>query len=613
MDADLLGEMLQGDDDDFPIHETHEGDDEEQLPAYEDEYNHEDPAQMDDVEKEEEEEDRLTDMDAYTRAAYDAAVAANMSKDEEYRNQIIDEMNLLEQHVSRPEKEETIGDRLYTKGQEILRQREEKVIKARNDKLAQELRSAPGKPQICPSSDVLVKRPRGDHDAFYKSQTDWLMRRNRLLDTKRELEAKEIVSIDREQKASAKSNKILAGRHKGPVENWVEREAHFKAAHHDNTAQSSFKPTISPAAQHLRRKGPVSERLYDVAKHRQLKQKTPPPKTREKKITSGEMSTLLNKMQLRTNTANIALERKRAEIESAEGSYQPEVNKRSRMILQRQGGHVPVHLRSTTSTQALQARQRSQTPPIKKKTTPAPLQESFWKKIEVTRQKHESRLNFLKREKEQDERRECTFMPKTNKFSGELAKIKRQSTHIEGESSPHTDFPYSEADNYDEEVPVTRRSVPRAVSGSPKEVPPAVSLVDQNFSDWEKEWEQQQKNIENILQQYTVDANKRKSLRVPPPELSPATPAITPPASRRSTSRTAGAGGARQQFVDPTPARQSTSPQRHPSAAVATAASVAPSSPPVQANDVSELQTVLDGWRQLEDQFSSSFEKFRLR
>eukprot|EP01059_Diplonema_ambulator_P011669 TRINITY_DN21686_c0_g1_i1.p1 TRINITY_DN21686_c0_g1~~TRINITY_DN21686_c0_g1_i1.p1 ORF type:complete len:123 (+),score=14.10 TRINITY_DN21686_c0_g1_i1:33-371(+) len=97
---------------------------------------------------------------------------------------------------------------------------------------------------------------------------------------------------------------------------------------------------------------------------------------------------------------------------------------------------------------------------------------------------------------------------------------------------------------------------------------------DENFAEWEKEWIDQQRDIEAILKMYTTTTDKFK--REITPERTPSTPSVSYPSTQRSPL------------------------QR-------------PSHPPPPIDQVSELQSVLDGWRQLEDQFSTSFEKLRLR
>ena len=236
-----------------------------------------------------------------------------------------------------------IGDRLYLKGQEAMRRRQEKLERAQAEQAAKETEENMQKPQICATSNI--RRSDGDFNKFYKIQEEWLQRRNRMLDKKRDMEKEEDLSVDRNMKASRKSNRILAGRHKGPIQAWDQREQHFRAVHtEEKLAAASFKPTISPAAQNLRRKGTVTTRLYDSAKSKKVAES---PRANGKKVTDDQVKTLLQKMHASEETARRKFEGKLKSLKEEEGPFMPVVNERSNKILDRQGGHIPIHKRTS--------------------------------------------------------------------------------------------------------------------------------------------------------------------------------------------------------------------------------------------------------------------------
>ena len=625
-----------------------------------------------------------------------------------------------------------IGDRLYMQGQDVMRRKQERVMKVQAEKEKAEVRENQAKPTINSTSNV--RRSEGDFDKFYKLQEAWLQRKNRILCDKRLAEKAEQASEVRTTKASKRSNEILAGRYRGPVDAWSEREQHFRAVHtEEKRPEATFTPTISPAAQHLQRKGTASTRLYESAKKKQ--QQKEEAEEHGKRVTGDDVAAFHTRVQARNNAAKRKLDGKKQALQEEEGSYRPAINQRSMRILDRQGGHVPIHLRSgrkqnphatpseihdgDTHRRRRQGSHGDQPRYVLRTHSPAPLPHchslhpilhppriEIWNKIEVTKKKVNARLDCLKEERRLEEKEECTFKPKTNSRSRAL--VSKASSRFAGDN-------FEEGVTfYDEEGAPVHRSEPGAhgVPDTPYDdleadgeeywtgedaeaqhpPPDARSLPQENgeFLEWEASWVRQQSEINSILRQYT--GGKPGSAGSPPQRADPpaAPPAHAgpepqagqqpqagahpheaqrsvsrasrtsipptpqdrqaPPAHQRSVPSTAASPGSNfrhwedewqqqqseiesmlQQYGAPSGSsrRQQSMPQPEFSPSTPTthnashsAATGGPSSiprftpPPASApleERVSDLQSVLDGWRQLEDQFSSSFEQLRLR
>ncbi|KAJ9455816.1 hypothetical protein DIPPA_16778 [Diplonema papillatum] len=420
-----------------------------------------------------------------------------------------------------------IGDRLYLKGQEVLRKKEERAQQAESDKQKREQMQTQRKPKIS-ESGAKANRSGGDPEKFYKLQTDWLKRRNHVLDTKRDLEKREQTAVNREQKASAMSNRILAGRYKNPVDHWEERVQHYNSVHQGQQVTSTFKPTISPAAQHLKRAEPVTERLYNSAKQKQDAPKRLPHAASHKKISQENLNALIRKMKLHDDTARRKREAKLREIKLEEGSYQPEINPRSLEILRRQGGHVPVHLRSVSAQNhppPREVHEQQHAPPMLDLEKVKPIEDAYWKKICTSQTRREDKLAKMRREAAEEVTEDCTFIPATNRKSQQLAK-KTHRSRSEDTHSPaakvvgYADYvcggytPVGDGSFFAKADAAAESNRSRKASVEPgRTLTDLAQHIDSSFVEWDDEWKHQQDDIEAILRQYS-SANERTKMEI---------------------------------------------------------------------------------------------------
>eukprot|EP01063_Lacrimia_lanifica_P034807 TRINITY_DN6523_c0_g1_i2.p1 TRINITY_DN6523_c0_g1~~TRINITY_DN6523_c0_g1_i2.p1 ORF type:complete len:645 (+),score=282.21 TRINITY_DN6523_c0_g1_i2:85-2019(+) len=561
-----------------------------------------------------------------------------------------------------------IGDRLYMKGQETLRRKHENVLKAQHMQHENEKKGQQKKPQISELGAKVV-RSGGDPERFAQLQMEWLRKRNRRVEQKKDQVDSERAEGIIPVKVNRRSEKIVAGRHQGPIEAWDERERHFRASHSSQkTAPATFHPIVSPAAQALKRTGNVSERLYKKAAERA---KAPPPKKAGgKRITDEEFDSLLKHMKVHKDAAVRKFENKKKNLQSEEGPYQPDLCPRSKTILRRQGGHVPIHLRDSVASVPPPKAQ----PERKRKDVDPEQIEPFGlvSKIPQQKLKVQRRLEGLRAERETDLKEVCTFQPKFNKRSLAMASRREGSIRYHQGQSPEEEPRdlETEGDEYygaeEEFVPggydptgeahmpnqsfqyvggmePTPRggSVHTPQTWSPPRYPNAAHTPtpaqpghdlppDAPLAEWEVAWMSQQRDIERLLQQYTSTTQRNVQSThgemgggLPLPEPSPVTPRTHQSAASNArplqyspSHSVAAQQGMYASSAAPSHGTHPTHPQPPPAhydPAQASPAAAVPSPESLAHSAVSDLQTVLDGWRQLEDQFSHSFEKLRLR
>eukprot|EP01062_Namystynia_karyoxenos_P059240 TRINITY_DN50688_c0_g1_i1.p1 TRINITY_DN50688_c0_g1~~TRINITY_DN50688_c0_g1_i1.p1 ORF type:complete len:608 (+),score=249.94 TRINITY_DN50688_c0_g1_i1:75-1826(+) len=539
-----------------------------------------------------------------------------------------------------------VGQRLYEKGQEMRKRRDEQALRAAEEKLKREQEGLTFRPKI----HSAASRSGGDIDKFLSLQGEWLRRRNRQLDKARDKQEREAKAMLSEHpKASVRSERLLKGKqYKGPVEDWERREALFKMAHAEKVPPGTFHPTISPAAMQLRREGDAGERMFRKAQEQRVEQRKAQeqsktsrdertgqilftPVTRRNtaaqhspnRRTEDERRMQVEEMLKKAQEAERKLAKKRKEVDRDQQlTFKPELNVRSQQILSR-APRVPIHLRKEEPRKSDGDADQTEPPGSQQRRRPQEeldaAAKEFFERTRREKQKLLSRIGKLRDKQEQAETKECSFRPKISAHSSTLARQRALQGYVppgapaaaeggDAGSAAGSENIFYAADVAPGKTPQagSRRSASAAQAppgdssaagssrrlrapGSGSEQPritarrsssvshsdptrsAGVTLVspprmpalgaDDSFAQWEEEWQRQQLEIDAALRVYE-DATH------------PGSGSSSGGAAGHQLSPPGAAGGALDAQLD-------------------------------------DLQEVLDGWRQLEQQFAVDFDRLQ--
>eukprot|EP00756_Hemistasia_phaeocysticola_P015598 Hpha_TRINITY_DN15422_c1_g1::TRINITY_DN15422_c1_g1_i1::g.176812::m.176812 len=385
-----------------------------------------------------------------------------------------------------------VGERLFRQGQEMLRRREERAEASKERDIVQ--------PKEGP------KLPPGRAEQFYTLQKEWLRKKDGNLHKKRdeaEREEREQFSVPL---ASARSVKLLEGKeYKGPIDDWKRREQQHRMSHAEKIPVGGFTPTISPAAQQLRREGAPGERLFKRAaeiqkskKEREAAQRAGKvkdeqtgqilftPVTRRNAVgqhsptrrTRDEIDMQVKGMAARTAEATRKKEKKiKQEIKDhdKESTFAPKLNERSEAILMRTH-RTPVHLRAASKEPSPSPERGDGVKRGVKRTkeeVESALKE-FLGRMDTNRTKVEKRIRQLKEEKRKKNESECCFRPSISSHSSVLARQRAVQGYVSATPPVERDSP--DAENIFYAADVSAHSTPAPPPASSRRSPQTAPL-----------------------------------------------------------------------------------------------------------------------------------------
>ncbi|KAJ4458145.1 hypothetical protein PAPYR_6267 [Paratrimastix pyriformis] len=183
------------------------------------------------------------------------------------------------------------GEELYERGIILQRLRQQVIDEAAKKKQEEEAKLMTGKPHINPSPTAATAPP--STQSFEEHQRNWLHKKQLWLEAERKkLEEEAAKKIAPRKLVNKTSEKILAHRHyANPVQSWEKSFVSFMEKRQDPKPEPNFRPHINAYSSSLYRETPVSERLFQLAREKQLRAAAAGAPSTTRPATAGAVST----------------------------------------------------------------------------------------------------------------------------------------------------------------------------------------------------------------------------------------------------------------------------------------------------------------------------------